>query len=166
MCSHATQYEEAHEWFERCGVHGRPSQRARFGLMMNAAASRSCAISTGAPIAKKRRIPDGTPASVAFVEGLRRSWRSTTPPTPAPTTDAVIIDPVRPALAVNATIEARIDSVAKVNPPNQRGTDDMEAHPFSPRHPTTSRSDERGAGSAGHSTSSRYVVCLACAVPA
>src|SRR3954452_279872 len=127
MCSHATQYDETHEWFERCGVHGRPSQRARFGLMMNAAASRSCAISSGAPIANKRRIPDGTPASMAFAAGLRSNWRSTTPAIPAPTTDAIRIDPVRPAPAVNATIEARIHSVAKVNPANQRGTDDIEA---------------------------------------
>src|SRR3954466_16159192 len=95
--------------------------------MMNPAASRSSAISSSAPIVKTRRIPDGTPASVAFVEGLRSSWRSTTPPTPAPTSDAVIIDPVRPAVAVNATIEARIDSVAEGNPANQRGTADIEA---------------------------------------
>ena len=135
MWSQATQYDETHEWFERCGVHGRPSQRARFGSMINAAARRSCPTSSGAPIAKSRRGPGEAPPSVAFDDGSRRSRRSTTPATPAPTPVAAIIDPVRPAVAVSATIAASVVSVAHVNTSNQRGTGDIKA---------SWTSDERG----------------------
>ena len=53
------------------------------------------------------RGPGEAPPSVAFDDGSRRSRRSTTPATPAPTPVAAIIDPVRPAVAVSATIHRR-----------------------------------------------------------
>src|SRR4051812_47448835 len=104
--SQATQYDDTHEWFERCGVHGRLSQRARFGSVMNAVTSSSCPISSGAPIAKRRRTPGGTPAVVTLADAVE-SRRNTIPVTPVPMTAATValtIDPVSPAIAVNATI--------------------------------------------------------------
>src|SRR5829696_6109849 len=124
MRSHATQYDETHEWFERCGVHGRPSHCARFGLMMNADASRSCAISTGAPIAKSRRIPAGMLAAAARVTRLQSQGPKPTQARAASTV-AAISDGVRPAAAVNTAIAPRSVSVVQVNSANHRGTEDM-----------------------------------------
>ena len=88
---------------------------------MKAVAKASCASSSGAPIAKRNRIPGGTPASAALNDGLQ----STRPSVPMATISAAIAGAmsvvVNAATAVKATIAATLARLVALTPDHHLG---------------------------------------------